>query len=1738
MGSQKCTSSHEAPSLGLVPLNFLSKVHEKAQLQVEDRDAEDAHIADVDIDLSEVYFLIMHFLSSGPCQRTFIQLWNELLEHKLLPRRYHAWYSRSGEHSGDENDNGISFPVSYNKLVDRYPHIEPDHLVSLLKQLMLRTASPLRPTFQGGTPSAADVPTLLGTGSFSLLGNRNKEHKKMKRHPAYLHWPHIQADHFRGLCLREIGGGFTKHHRAPSIRAACYAIAKPSTMVQKMKNIKKLRGHRTAVYCAIFDRSGRYVITGSDDRLVKIWSMETAFCLASCRGHEGDITDLAVSSNNALVASASNDFIIRVWRLPDGCPISVLQGHTGAVTAIAFSPRASAVYQLLSSSDDGTCRIWDARYSTRSPRIYVPKSPVVLPGRSNTLASSNTQQNHQILCCAYNASGTIFVSGSSDTFARVWNAYKVNIDDSEQPNHEMDVLSGHENDVNYVQFSGCAVAPRHTGYDLMKEENIPKFRSSWFSLDYIVTCSRDGTAIIWIPRSRKSHRKDGKWMRAYHLKVPPPPMPPRPPRGGPRQRLLPTPRGVNMIVWSLDNRFVLAAIMDCRICVWNAVDGSLVHSLTGHSESTYVLDVHPFNPRMALSAGYDGKTILWDIWEGTPIRIFEIGRVKLVDGKFSPDGTSIVLSDDVGQIYLLNTGQGESHKDAKYDQFFLGDYRPLLRDATGSLLDQETQLPPHTRNKQDPLCDSSLIPYPEPYQSMYQKRRLGALGIEWRPLSVNLAVGPDINLGLEYYLPPLPDLERIIEPGPEFIDIMNWEPENEVISDDTDSEYNATEDCSSDGGPESLTGSSSESNYSIENSEVGCSRRDGFRRSKRKKDKAKVDPMSSSGRHIKKRSLSESDGSLSGINRTKRQKNGRKNLKKSSKAKISRPQRITARNAKTMSYQSDTSTDGGYLDSSSIDSSESDSMLHEDPSVDTGRNMQYVQQEQPNRRDEPSNGFDDACEGLKLPESKANDGRRKRLVLKFSLPESKQCGPLEVSKSRGEKEDELVKSSSPPETVEESSIKFAPGESGAFSANANLVSSKKYNRIKFTFRGQAKNNEAQLGTYGDYRSRSGEVNASMSNHLTSADWMTREACAGSSRSFDVHNCNENSVNKDDKPQDKGGNLYPHSENQSGGNWLRNSFLEGEQLRADEIVARGFARNIDLNLEDAQKSPSFQCLLLEDFQQRVNVNHGNGSSMFGEEGNYDLLETEKSDDTNNMNVSKGDIPIRATKIKIRSNRISRDTGSPSKFKSIMEVEDQTGDDLDMVTKRLPSTEQDQEMGIIEDEEGTARSSRLRFRMDPNNKIYDSVSTRTRLMKTVNEKDGFGSDSEDSYAGDPGYDAEIVLPKHANEGVRRTRSMAMKPVSRDPYAVSNEYETTRHQEPAGTSKGAERSSGKFRNQLISRDMLPSSMISKSRSNRNRRERNSESEPANLTGRKFDNPAKKVSWLLLSEHEEFYRYIPQRGDEVVYLCQGHQEYMESSGSSTGGSWRSFNCPVESCKVEDLDYSTHAGSGESCCKITLRVTDPSSSVFGKVFHLTLPELIDFPDFIVERTRYDAAMERNWTTGDKCLVWWRNQNGEGGSWWEGQIVGHKMKSNEFPDSPWERYTVEYDAEPNERHQHSPWELHDPGVYWEHPCVDFNIKNELLDHFFKLERAIIEKEDCYGIQKLKEVSERKDFSNRFPVPLSPDIIKARLENNYYRSLEAAKHDITVMLSNAQSYLGKNPVVRMKMDRLSNRMVGW
>jgi len=120
MALRKQKPSGDSSSVCMAPLNFSRKVPEKVNSMDPDMNSGLPNEPHVDIDLREVYFLIMHFLSAGPCKRTYGQFWNELLEHQLLPRRYHAWYSRSGTRSGDEDDDGMSLPLCYVNLVERY----------------------------------------------------------------------------------------------------------------------------------------------------------------------------------------------------------------------------------------------------------------------------------------------------------------------------------------------------------------------------------------------------------------------------------------------------------------------------------------------------------------------------------------------------------------------------------------------------------------------------------------------------------------------------------------------------------------------------------------------------------------------------------------------------------------------------------------------------------------------------------------------------------------------------------------------------------------------------------------------------------------------------------------------------------------------------------------------------------------------------------------------------------------------------------------------------------------------------------------------------------------------------------------------------------------------------------------------------------------------------------------------------------------------------------------------------------------------------------------------------------------------------------------------------------------------------------------------------------------------------------------------------------------------------------
>ncbi|KAJ4840685.1 hypothetical protein Tsubulata_048630 [Turnera subulata] len=1294
---------------------------------------------------------------------------------------------------------------------------------------------------------------------------------------------------------------------------------------------------------------------------------------------KGDITDLAVSSNNALVASSSNDCIIRVvsfyhlliiaklylflgsrftlslinlsgyvrWRLPDGYPISVLRGHTGAVTAIAFSPRPSSVYQLLSSSDDGTCRIWDARSSNVRPRIYVPRPLDSIAGKNGGPSSSNGPQSHQIFCCAFSANGTIFVTYSSDHLARVWNACKPITDDMDQPNHEIDVLAGHENDVNYVQFSGCSAASRFSLNDSSKEENIPKFRNSWISHNYIVTCSRDASAIIWIPRSRRSHIR--------------------------------TSEAINLLgeTWSWEHGITSAASLwiYCRICVWNAADGNLVLSLTGHTQSTCVLDVHPFNPRIAMSAGYDGQTIVWDVnMGGTPIRIYEISRFKLVDGKFSPDGRSIILSDDVGQLYILSTGQGESQTDAKYDQFFLGDYRPLVQDTYGNVLDQESQLMPYRRNMQDLLCDSGMNPYPEPYQSMYQKRQLGALGMEWKPSSIKFAVGPDFSLDPDFQMLPLADLDVLLEPLPEFIDTMEWEPEINV------QKYSS-------GGEQGSLSSSSSAN--VESST----------------DDSDIEIMTSPGRRVKKRNLDERDGNALKSGQIRKSRIGRKASKK----------------------KSSTSKDEV---GSEDELSESESTMH-DSNVQSDESDRSFQ----NERNRHSKGKDICQEepevagrSHEIAESHLNSGGRRRLVLKLAVWDSSRIGlPENVVHKSGVN---WVGSSSnaPHEGTEIDGIHMNPLDPEYSSEIRGLICLSDGYKI------------------GDIRWGGVKARTSKRQRLGEASLLA--AFTSSSACMRDHE-GQNDLNGCLSLEDQATTC--------------SDMKDDVALVNDRIIGPDTSEVVNDVVNGS-------------------VNHG------------------CDDEPESKESSR---PI-STKIRIRPINIPKDS-----------IKDQVNGGCD---NEGPETSGHERTDKMHKTDGPEESDALAgaISLPPLDDSMQSHSQPKRMFAVVYRRskssrdkvniDGDSSRESIPNASDQNDNQHSRSDLHVSKSDRacRIRSMGLM----EPSIQADEW---------GSS---------------------STMGVGARSTRNRRTSYQYRDTSPVDRRKSQQSAKRGLWLMLSKKDAS-RYIPQIGDEVVYLRQGHQEYIEYTSTKEPVPWKSLKGnirAVEFCKVERLDYATLPGSGDSCCKMILKFVDPASSVFQKSFKLTLPEVTGFPDSLVERTRFDAAIQRKWTCRGKCKVWWRNEGEEGGKWWQGRVLSVKPKSSVFPDSPWERYAVQYKSEPTETHLHSPWELFDAETeWWDEPCIDDEMTAKLLSAFYELEKSRDNDEKVTNLLLSWEniLVIFWHLTGFLWVPLSLESIQSRLENKYYRRLEAVKHDIEVMLAIAESYSGKDQDLVRKMVRLTD-----
>ena len=122
---------------------------------------------------------------------------------------------------------------------------------------------------------------------------------------------------------------------------------------------------------------------------------------------------------------------------------------------------------------------------------------------------------------------------------------------------------------------------------------------------------------------------------------------------------------VTMVAWDVSDTWVITAVSDFTLKVWLSSTGELMKILTGHTDEIYVLESHPKDPHIVLSAGHDGQLFVWNVLHGKSVTHFTNniegqGYGAVFDAKWSPCGNMFAASDSHGHILLFGFGSGNA----------------------------------------------------------------------------------------------------------------------------------------------------------------------------------------------------------------------------------------------------------------------------------------------------------------------------------------------------------------------------------------------------------------------------------------------------------------------------------------------------------------------------------------------------------------------------------------------------------------------------------------------------------------------------------------------------------------------------------------------------------------------------------------------------------------------------------------------------------------------------------------------------------------------------------------------------------------------------------------------------------------------------------------------------------------------------------------------------------------------
>ncbi|CAG8779881.1 10654_t:CDS:1, partial [Cetraspora pellucida] len=132
--------------------------------------------------------------------------------------------------------------------------------------------------------------------------------------------------------------------------------------------LKTLEGHTEGVQCLTLAQST--LASGSWDKSIIVYDLTDDYnIIRKLFGHTAGIISIEISSNETLLFSGSVDKTIRIWNLNTGDCLHRLYGHDGTVGTLTLIPQSpftddqDDLYWLISGSNDTKIFVWDVDQS-------------------------------------------------------------------------------------------------------------------------------------------------------------------------------------------------------------------------------------------------------------------------------------------------------------------------------------------------------------------------------------------------------------------------------------------------------------------------------------------------------------------------------------------------------------------------------------------------------------------------------------------------------------------------------------------------------------------------------------------------------------------------------------------------------------------------------------------------------------------------------------------------------------------------------------------------------------------------------------------------------------------------------------------------------------------------------------------------------------------------------------------------------------------------------------------------------------------------------------------------------------------------------------------------------------------------------------------------------------------------------------------------------------------------------